>query len=1498
MIEQSLETQPRSETATAASPEPSAIKRALVEIRELRARLAEHERMAREPIAIVGLSIRAPGGVHDAESYAELLWSGRDAIGEIPADRWTLDDWYDANADAPGKMTTRFGGFISDVDRFDAEFFSIAPAEAASMDPQQRLALELAWQALENAGYAPGGLSETRTGVYLGIANGDYGRALFSRPELIDAYFSPGNAFSVASGRIAYFLGLRGPAVSIDTACSSSLVALHTACQGLRHGDCDIALAGGVNLILTPEMNVNFSKAGMMAKDGRCKTFDASADGYVRGEGGGMVVLRRLSDARANGDRILALIRGTAVNQDGKTNGLTAPSGPSQESVIRAALEFAQVRPADIGYVEAHGTGTSLGDPIEVNAIAAVLGKDRAATDPVVIGSVKTNIGHLEAAAGIAGVIKTVLALQRREIPRHLNFSTPNPYIDWNAAPIEVAGQQRTWKPIGGRRLAGVSSFGFSGTNGHVILEEAPAEASDRDLAPKTGMPELLALSARDPDALIELARAYREILSRDDADARLSDICFTANSGRAHFSQRAIVHGRNALELAEAIDALIEHRDHPRLARGVAARDAAPRVAFLFPGQGPQYVDMGRTLYESAPAFRKAFDACAAALDAHLSAPLLSVVFSGPEHRSVLDETAFAQPAMFAIECSLAALWRSFGIEPLAAMGHSFGEYAAAHIAGAISLDDAARMVAARGRLVQPLPRDGAMIVLEASEAEVLAAIEKESARASIAAINGDRNTVISGAREDVERIAAGFASRGSRIKRLRVSHAFHSPMIEPILPELERAVSGTVYSPPAITLISNLSGRVADVELIGRPGYWRDHMRMPVRFADSARALAREGVTHYIEMSPQPVLLSMVSDCVEGGSFLPSLREGQDDWATMFSSLQTLYCAGASIDWPALYRDQPRKRMALPTYPFRRKRHWVETARKSGEGAETEQRWTRLVGAMDRASERGPLNLNAASYPDKWAFLTRLTHACAAQAFRDWGLFVRDGDVRSVDDVLASAGIATTYRHLIHRWLESLADEGLLAAEENAFRAVRALPPQDLQSLWREADVLFADNPQLLAYVRHCASLLTAVLTGRESPLETLFPNGSFELARGLYEQSSTMRYINGLAAAALESIAAGVARDRQLRIMEVGAGTGGTTSALLPTLSPDRIRYRFTDVSDAFLGQARARFASFVSMEWSLFDLEREPAEQGYAPRAFDVLVSANCVHAATDLRAALRRLLWLLAPGGVLVLVESTVHLAYFDMTTGLIEGWQHFTDDLRTDNPLLPPHTWIAALKDAGFADARAWPGDTSEGAALGQHVIIARTPGSGAAGAATVAEAPASTVTAQLEESANERESDDADKWIQRLRSASADEQSEILIELVRAELVRVLRLEASSVPGRHDRLMDLGMDSLMAVQLRNGLNRSLQLKKSLSSTLMFDYPTVSAIAGRLKVLLDEAGTDVVPSALPSAAAGAAASTPGRAAPAPQLSGLRQEDVAAMSEAEIEALLLKKLGSS
>lgn len=1461
--------------------ELSPIKRALLEVRELRARLAQAESALREPVAIIGMGLRFPGGANDADSFETLLWSGRDAIREIPRERWSLDALYSADPDEPGKMTTRFGAFLEHVEHFDAEFFGISPREAASMDPQQRIMLEVTWQALEDAARSGSALAGSRTGVYVGVANNDYGRALYARPETIDPYFSTGNAFSVVAGRLSYFLGLQGPAIAVDTACSSSLVALHLAVQGLRARECDMALVGGVNLVLTPEMNINFSKARMMAADGRCKTFDATADGYVRGEGCAVLVARRLSDALADGDRILAVVRGTALNQDGRSGGLTAPNGPSQEAVIRAALDAAQVAPHSISYVEAHGTGTPLGDPIEVGALAAALCEGRASDQPLLIGSVKTNLGHLEAAAGLAGVIKVILAMRRREIPPHLNFTSGNPHIDWTL-PISVPTATTAWSPAGGPRLAGVSSFGFSGTNAHVILEEPPLESAGARTSAVARPAHVLALSARDPEALAEVARRYADRLNGPDD---LPDVCYSANIGGGHFAHRIAVSGASKESVSSSLRAHLAGEQIEQVSVGHAEGAVRPRVAFLFTGQGAQHAGMGRALYETAPVFRDTLDRCATLLQPHLDRPLLDLVFA-PTGDATINETRYAQPATFAIQIALATLWRSWGVEPVAVMGHSLGEYAAACIAGLISLEDGLRLVAARGRLSNELAPPGAMASVAADSTAVLAAIARAGADVSIAAYNGPENIVISGSRPEVEKASAHMESAGMRVRLLRVPFAAHSRQVEPVLPAFRKVLESIRFSAPDIAILSNLTGSPAGLAEAGRVDYWLEHMREPVRFEQSVRALAAQGVTHFIEIGPHPVLLGMGAECIEGGEWLPSLHRERGGWVDMLASLQRLYVGGASIDWQAFDAPYARKRVGLPSYPFRQRNYWMDLERPAAATAPVSAatRWTMVNEAAKRQSEQGPLDLNAASYPAKWDCLARLTTAHAVRTLRDAGLFLRAGEKHSLDDVLEAGGIAGTYRHLVRRWLDRLVSLGVIGLEGASYVSQQPLADPQLSALWQEAEGLFQDNRQLFAYVRHCGDLVSAVLRGQESPLETLFPGGSAELAENLYERSATMRYVNGIAAASFGALGASVAEGRTLRILEVGAGTGGTSAALLPRLPADRTHYVFSDVSDLFLDRARERFAAYPFIDYRRFDMEQEPAAQGFEAGSFDVIVSANAVHASTDLRSALRRLRSLLAPGGTLVLVESTVHLDWFDMTTGLIEGWQHFADDLRTDNPLLAPQTWVRALRESDFETADAFPEADSTASSLGQHVILARVPGElvGVAGRSLANMQDSQPETARTAAAAT---SEGGKAFRQRVLDTLPADRLDLLRDFVREHVVRVLKLDASSPPGRNDRLMDLGFDSLMAVQLRNLLSKGVGLERPLPASLMFDYPTIEALAANLLERI-----------VPAAAASEPHNVPAASAATPAVLGT--DAVAAMSEAEIEALLLDRLAKS
>lgn len=923
------------------------LRESLAAIDRLQARLDVSERARREPIAIVGLGCRYPGAANP-EQYWTLLRDGRDAVRDVPADRWDVDAFYDADPTVPGKSTTRRGGFLDRVDQFDARFFGISPREAATLDPQQRLLLEVAWETLEDAGIAPDTLGGSATGVFIGITTSDYARHLdLGSPTGSDVYAATGNALNAAAGRIAFVLGLQGPCLAIDTACSSSLVAVHEACQALRAGECDLALAGGVNVMLSPVASILFSKWGMLASDGRCKAFDAGADGFVRGEGCGMVALRRLSDAEADGDTILAVIRGSAVNSDGRSSGLTVPNGPAQQKVIRRALEMARIAPADVDYVEAHGTGTPLGDPIEVEALAATLGADRPAGRPLLIGAVKANIGHTESASGVAGLIKVVLALRHGLLPKQLHFSTPNPRIMWGQGKLRVVAEPTSWIRGERARIAGVSSFGFSGTNAHVVLSEAPVSAVmpaavDRPL-------HLLLLSARTPAALRALATDVRDRL-RVETET-FADVCYSLTNGRARLPERLALVAPDSTQAAAELTRYLDG-DASLVTTGRAEAGRVPRQAWLFTGQGAQWSGMGRDLYDTLPVFRNAIDQCAAIL-APLRAHALTDVIFGADGvpAGLLDETQWTQPALFALEYALATTLRNWGMQPTAVAGHSLGEYVAACIAGVLPLESALTLVATRAQVMQALPAGGAMAALAITESAAGELPEVRSGALSIAAVNGPQSVVVSGPASFVETVAARSERDGIRVNRLVVSHAFHSTLVEPVMAPLERALSGLPFAEPSLPLMTNLTGRAAQPGEVSTGTYWLRQLRGTVRFADALRGLAASGCDTFIEIGPHPVLLAMARDTVGTPSYawLPLLRRGKPAWSQLLDALGEFFVRGGQFDGRAFDAPYARRHVPVPRTVFERERYWIDAATHETPTATpyTVQRAAPLIGA-----------------------------------------------------------------------------------------------------------------------------------------------------------------------------------------------------------------------------------------------------------------------------------------------------------------------------------------------------------------------------------------------------------------------------------------------------------------------------------------------------------------------------------------------------------------------
>ncbi|WP_230687268.1 type I polyketide synthase, partial [Catellatospora vulcania] len=897
-----------------------------------------------EPIAIVSMSCRFPAGVETPEQLWELLAAGAEVVSDFPADRgWDLDRLFDPDPDHAGTSYVRRGGFLDGMAEFDADFFGISPREATAMDPQQRLLLETSWEAFERAGIDPSGLRGRSVGVFTGVINHDYSVRVHQAPGDLEGYRLTGVSGSVASGRVAYTLGLEGPAITVDTACSSSLVALHLAAQALRAGECDMALAGGVTVMTTPDNFIEFSRQRGLAADGRCKAFGAGADGTVWSEGVGVLLVERLSDALARGHQVLAVLRGSAVNQDGASNGLTAPNGPSQQRVIRAALASGGLAPADVDVVEAHGTGTALGDPIEAQALLAVYGQDRAADDPVWLGSVKSNLGHTQGAAGVASVIKMVLALRHGRLPATLHADEPSAHVDWSSGALRLLTSPQDWPTAGTPRRAGISSFGVSGTNAHVIIEEAPgaaAPAPNQAAAPVLDAPVPLLLSARSENALRAQAARLADRLAGSDAEPR--DVAWSLLSGRASLPYRAVV-----LDAEDPAGALRMLATGGSPAGAVTGSAAPGKLGVLFTGQGAQRVGMGRGLYEAFPVFAAAFDAVVSDVDAQLGRSLTDIVFGlptvtdsadpqarGEDGAGLLDRTEFTQPALFAVEVATFRLLESWGVRPDVVIGHSIGELAAAHVAGVLSLPDAARLVVARGRLMQALPEGGAMVAVQAGEAEAQAAIDAAglAATVEVGAVNAPNSVVLSGAEADVTAVADRLAADGRRARRLTVSHAFHSPLMDPIIAEYDQQVRTVHLGEPRSAFVSTVTGGPVTAELTD-PAYWLANVRRPVRFADAVTAARELGVTTFVEVGPGGVLTGLAQQSIDDTSvgFAAALRHDADEPRAALDAVSRLHVRGHHVDWSPLLAGG--QRVDLPTYPFQRQRYWVDVAPARGD-------------------------------------------------------------------------------------------------------------------------------------------------------------------------------------------------------------------------------------------------------------------------------------------------------------------------------------------------------------------------------------------------------------------------------------------------------------------------------------------------------------------------------------------------------------------------------------
>lgn len=1222
---------------------------ALIALRRMRAKLERMEQMRNEPIAVIGAACRFPGQVVDLESYWNLLIDGRDAIRRVPETRWPspiVSGQPDLDA------IVRRLGYLENVDRFDAAFFGISPREANLMDPQQRLLLETAWEALEHAGLTNNDVSKSQTGVFVGISNSDYlilhGEDCDS--QHIDSYYGSGMSHGMAAGRLAYVLGLEGPTMAIDTACSSSLVAVHLACQSLRNDECSSAIAAGVNLVLTPKVSIALARAGMLSSNGRCSTFDGSADGFVRAEGCGVVILKRLSQATQDGDAILAVIRGSAVNQDGRSNGLTAPSESAQEAVIRAALSRARVAPSEIGYVEAHGTGTPLGDPIELRALAHVLGNNER---PLNIGSVKANLGHLESAAGIAGLLKSILILQRSIIPPQIHFETPNPHVDWRQMPLKICTESVSWNDED-CPLASVSSFGFSGTNAHVILERPPRERCglDHNLARPLVVRErpthLLCLSAGHSSALTELAMRFRDFLDVNTRD--FADIAFTANACRTHFKHRLAITANSSTQAKQRLEAFLRSESHPDVQVGESNSRERMGIAFVLGATANKLPDATswKELNATELALRDVLTECDEINQSQMGQGLVS---SWLESRTKISTgSSNSNRLWFCLQLALCRLWQKWGIEPTDMIGEGVGEYVSACVAGSLSLN-----------------------------------------------------------------LALELASN-SNLDRTRLQARLNEP----------------TRCPPTLRWIAvntDNSSHTAN-SIWRRPSHTVPNIYQGIRLAHD------QGCNHFLSFGPdlEEQRLSNGDPTDESDlrqlSLLPCWPDGKDFRRQFTAGLAKLYVTGFKIDWKHGEEGHSRKKRVLPNYPFQRRRHWFTPDKTPARPEPVEHEFSSQESPGDWLyqeqwqktppnSNQTPIPLSISSadianrvsnsipklerqgdiavYADFLPALDLLCRVYVCKAITDLGFAWEIGDTFTAETLASRLNIASRNRRPWRRMLDMLCADGILSKTGSRWRLLRRPKTEDPHSI----DVRLArDYPACTAeldLLRSFGLRLRDLLCGDCDPLDLLCPGGDATLISKFYSESPFARFYNSLICQFVSELLKGVQANRPIRILEVGAGTGGTTSAVLPALANYPVEYVCTDVSPFLMSFVEKRFAEFSQVSFTTMDVECDPEQQGFITDSFDVILAANVVHATADIQSTLLNLRKLLTPDGKLILLEANSASRFADLTVGLTDGWWKFTDsDIRKDYPLLSRADWRKQLEAAGFRDLQMLPPESTD----------------------------------------------------------------------------------------------------------------------------------------------------------------------------------------------------------
>ncbi|MEO0537754.1 MAG: SDR family NAD(P)-dependent oxidoreductase [Cyanobacteria bacterium P01_A01_bin.123] len=1250
-------------------------------------------------VAVIGISGRFPKS-KGVESFWENLINGIE-LTSIFSD----SDSEGIDSDKQLSKSVKTGAILDDIELFDASFFGFNPREAETMDPQHRLFLECAWEALENAGYNSE-IEERLIGVYAGVGMGTYLLYNLSpNRNLIESRgFLPtlvGVDKDYLPTRVSYKLNLKGPSLSVGTACSSSLVAVHLACQSLLSGECDMALATGV-AVKVPQSELTLSPGEIASPDGHCRAFDAKANGTTGGNGIGVVVLKRLEDAIADRDYIYAVIKGSAINNDGAVKvGYTAPSEEGQARAIRAAQIMAEVEPETITYIEAHGTGTTLGDPIEVAALKRAFRTSTDKKDYCALGSVKTNVGHLDAAAGIAGLIKTVLALDRKLLPPTLNFETPNPQIDFENSPFYVNTELSEWEANGTPRRAGVSSFGFGGTNAHVILEEAPV----LEMPSASRAKQLILLSAKTSSALETMTANLATHLKHHPA-LNLADVAYTLQMGRQGFSHRRMILAEDVEDVLDALAA------DPQRVLNQFHELTERSVAFMFNGQGAQYVNMAQEIYQSEPVFRQMCDRCCDLLQPQLGLDLRKLLYptdTGAEKAAQqLQQTAITQPALFVIEYALAQLWMSWGVHPVAMIGHSIGEYVAACLAGVFSLEDALALVTVRGQLMQQLP-SGSMLAVPLSEKEVQPWLGKTL---SLATINGTSSCVISGATEAIAALQNQLSSAGIGSRRLHTSHAFHSPMMEPILEAFQARFQQVNLTSPKIPYISNLTGTWITAQDATSPAYWTAHLRQTVRFAEGLQVLLNQPTQVLLEVGPGRTLSQLAKQHPAKQPeqvVLTSLRhpqEKQSDVAFLLNTLGQLWLTGVRVDWSGFYAHEQRHRLPLPTYPFERERYWIDPP-KSATGAYESlptTLWKALVQAGQHQATVGTAEFDEQAYLENRPSLESLCLAYMNRALRQLGAFAKDSQQYSIESLFEQFSISARYRQLLSHWLQVLVERGHLQQDGKRFSQLVPCSTDSIMDRLREVRVRWADKPKGIDLIERCGENLVSVLRGEKEPLE-LFQGllYDFDEAEDDNLEFPWHTYYNSILRAIAQQVVDSLPRSTHLRVLEIGGGQGLATRELLPVLPSDRTNYTFTDVGAAALNRCKKQFSDYPFIDYRFLDIERPPTEQGYESHSFDLVVAVNVLHVTKSMAETLQHVRSLLAPNGLLLMWEITEAALDFDITWGLLMN--PLEDEERSrGNPFLAKQQWQEALLRHGFVEVEAFP----EMDTLGQHILVAQ----------------------------------------------------------------------------------------------------------------------------------------------------------------------------------------------